>query len=130
MKKLPFGIGVLAVLVIIEAILQIFAAFGLFGISSLGFFVASFGPSFALFTMGIIFLLIGFVELAVGVGLFNMERWAWTLTVIILWIDVVVDAMAGFIQVQSFGSVLLSMLIPVIVLMYMYTKNVRKQFSR
>jgi len=130
MKKLPFGIGVIATLVIIEAIMQVLAAFALFGISSLGFFVATFGPSFALFAIGIMFLIIGLVELTVGVGLFSMEKWAWIVTVIVVWIDLVVDVLAGLIQVQSVGSIFWSMVIPVIVLMYMYKKNVRKQFSR
>lgn len=129
MKKLPFGVALIAILVIIEAILQILAAFGLFGISSLGFFVAEFAPSFALFMIGILFLVIGLIELAVGIGLFNMERWAWLLTVIVVWIDLVADLIAGFIQVQSFNSVIISAIIPLIVLIYMYQGHVRKKFA-
>lgn len=130
MKKLPFGIGVIATLVVIEAILELLAAFGLFGISSLSFLVVALGPSFALFALGIMLLIIGLIELAVGIGLFNMEKWAWSLTVIVVWIDLVADVFSGLIEAQTFSSVMWSMIIPVIVLVYMYKKNVRKQFSR
>lgn len=129
MKKLPLGVAVIAVLVIIEAILEILAAFGLFGIGSLGVFVAEVAPGFALIMIGVLFLVIGLIELAVGMGLFNMERWAWLLTVIVVWIDLVADVLAGFLQVQSFNSVLLSVIIPLVVLIYMYQGNVRKRFT-
>lgn len=129
MKKLPFGIAIIAILVIVEAIMELLAAFGLFGVSSLSFFATAFALSFALSTIGIIFLIIGLVELAVGIGLFNMEKWAWVLTVIVVWIDLVADVIAAIVQAQTFGAVLLSMIIPVIVLIYMYQGGVRKRFS-
>lgn len=129
MKKVPFGIAFIAILVIIEAVLELLGAFGLFGVSSLSLFAAQFAVSFALTTIGIIFLVIGLIELAVGVGLFNMERWAWGLTVIVVWIDLVADVIAVFIGAQTFEAFLLSAIIPVIVLVYMYQKDIRRRFN-
>ena len=121
--------AIIAILVIIEAMLQLLAAFGMFGVSSLSFFVAQFGASFALSTIGLIFLIVGLVELAVGIGLFNMEKWAWMLTVIVVWIDLVSDIIAAIIGVQPFNAVFMSMIIPVVVLIYMYQGGVRKHFK-
>ena len=77
----------------------------------------------------VVFLIIGLVELAVGICLFNMERWAWVLTVLVVWVDLVFDIMAAIIKAQTFGAVLLSIVIPVIVLIYMYQGGVRKSFE-
>lgn len=130
MKKLPFGIALIGILVLIEAVLELMAAFGLFGVSTLAFFQSAFAASYAFTTIGILFLVIGLVELAVGIGLFNMERWAWSVTVIVVWIDLVADFFAAMIRAQSFGAFLLSLIIPVIVLAYMYQPKIRKHFTR
>ncbi len=129
MKKLPAGVAIIAILVIIEAILQLLAAFGLFGVSSLSFFTAEFIAGAGLTALAIVFLVIGLIELAVGIGLFNMERWAWVLTVIVVWVDLVIDIIAAIVKAQTFGAFFLSAIIPLIVLIYMYQGSVRKSFD-
>ncbi len=130
MKKLPFGVALIATLVIIEGILEILAAFGMFGVSTLSFFATAFVLSFALSMMGMIFLVIGLIELAVGVGLFNMEKWAWVLTVVVVWVDLIMDVIAVIIQAVSFSAFFVSAIIPTAILLYMYQGGVRRRFTR
>lgn len=128
-KRLPIGVAIIAILVIIEAVIQLLGAFGIFGVSTLSFFGAAFALSFALTTIGVVFLFIGIVELAVGIGLLSLEKWAWTLTVIVVWIDLVFDIIAAIVGAQSFGATLVSLIIPVVVLAYMYLGGVRESFQ-
>lgn len=131
MKDRPLGIAIIGILVAIEAILQILACLALFGVSTVGLFATPFtGPMAALLALSSIALIIGIVELVVASGLWSMEKWAWVVAVIVLWIDVVFDVIGGIIQTQSWGAVLLSLIIPVIVLIYMYMPGVRKVFDK
>ena len=131
MKTRPFGVALIAILVAIEAILQILGALGLFGISSLGFFAAATVlPAAALFMFAIVILVVGLVELAVSCGLWAMEKWAWVVTLIVLWIDIIFDLLSGIIGSQSWSAVLISLILPVIVLIYLNMPKIREHFSK
>lgn len=115
----------------IEAIFQILAALALMGISMMGLFATPYiGASVALTVLGVIAIIIGLIELAVGSGMWALEKWAWVVAVIVCWIDVVFDVIGGFAGVQSWGAVFVSMIIPVLVLVYLYQSSVQKAFGR
>jgi len=131
MKERPFGVSLIAVLIIIEAIFQIIAALAMMGISMIGFFATPYiGASVALTVFGVIAIIVGLIQLAVGSGMWSLEKWAWIFAVVVLWIDVIFDILGGFAGVQSWGAALVSMIIPVIVLIYLYSEGVRKAFGR
>ena len=129
MKDRPFGVTFIAILLSVEAIFQIIAALALFGVSIAGFFTTSYtGAATVIFALGTVSLMVGVIELAVSAGFFSMAKWAWVVAVMVAWIDVVFDVINGLAQAQSFSAVLISMIIPVVVLVYLYQKNIRKLF--
>lgn len=131
MKNRPFGVSLIAILIGIEAVLQILSALALFGISTVGIFETPYyGAATAIMIIGIVALLIGIVELVVSASMWSMEGWTWVLTVIICWIDIVFDIINAFVNAQTFGATILSLIIPVIVLIYFYQSNVRKEFGK
>ncbi len=131
MKTRPFGVALIAILVAIEAILQILAALAMFGVSTFGIFITPYiGVAAALFVIAGVALIIGIIELVVASGLWSMEKWAWTVAVAVVWIDLVFDAIGGFVNSQSWAAVFASIIIPVVVLIYLYQNGVRKAFER
>lgn len=131
MTDRPFGVALIAILIGIDAILQLLAALAFFGVSSVGFFSTSYvGPAAVLMMLGILMLLVGIVEMIVAVSMWHLEKWTWMLAVIIAWISVVFDFIAAFVGTQTWGMALVSMIVPVIVLFYMYMSNVQKAFGR
>ena len=131
MQNRPWGVALISILVGIEAILQIIAGLALFGMTSFALFSTPYtGAVTVILVIGVIALIIGIVELVVASAMWSMERWAWILTVIICWIDLVFDIINAFVNAQTFGAALLSMIIPLIVLIYFYQDNVRKAFGK
>ena len=131
MKDRPLGLSIISILVGIEAIFQILLSLAFFGLSVAGVFSITYaGPALVMLILGLIVLVVGIVELGVSMGLWSGERWAWTVTVIVVWIDIVFDVIGGFVGTQSFTSTMLSMIIPLIVLIYMYQGGIRKLFDK
>ncbi|MCL5795376.1 MAG: hypothetical protein M1338_03385 [Patescibacteria group bacterium] len=131
MKTRPFGVALIAILVAIEAILQILASLAMFGVSSFGLFITPYtGAAAALLIIASVALIIGVIELVVASGLWSMEKWAWIVAVAVTWIDLVFDVIGGFVNSQSWSAVFASIIIPVIVLIYLYQGGVQKAFNR
>ena len=131
MKDRPLGVSIIAIILGIEAILQILASLAMFGLAIAGVFTVVYaGPVTIAIVMGILFLIIGIVELAVTMGLWNLEGWAWTVAVVVTWIDIIFDVIGGFVGAQTFGATMLSMAIPLIVLIYLYQSGVRQAFNK
>lgn len=131
MKDRPLGVSIIAIILGIEAILQILASLAMFGLAIAGVFTVVYaGPATIAIVMGILFLIIGIVELAVTMGLWNLEGWAWTVAVVVTWIDIIFDVIGGFVGAQTFGATMLSMAIPLIVLIYLYQSGVRQAFNK
>jgi uncharacterized membrane protein (DUF2068 family) len=131
MKDRPLGVSIIAIVLGIEAILQILASLAMFGLAIAGVFTVVYsGPATIAIVMGILFLIIGIIELAVTMGLWNLEGWAWTVAVVVTWIDVIFDVIGGFVGTQTFGATMLSLAIPLIVLIYLYQSGVRQAFNK
>lgn len=131
MRNRPFGVSLISILMIIDAIIGMFAAFAMLGLSVFGLFdVPYIGTAVALSVIGIFVLLITIIELVVAAGLWSLEKWAWIVAVIVCWIDIIFGVISGIINVQTFSSVLLGIIIPLIVLFYLYSENVRKSFDK
>lgn len=130
MKERPFGVALIAILIGIEAVLNVLAALAFMGVSAVGFFATVNGPAAVLMLMAIVVLAIGVIELIVAVSMWHMERWTWMLTVIISWISILFDFIGGIAGTTTWGMSFLSMVIPVIVLIYFYQPGVQKAFGR
>lgn len=131
MKDRPIGVSIIAVVLGIEAVLQILAALGMFGLAAAGAFTIVYsGPAVIALIVGILFLIIGIIELVVTMGLWNLEGWAWTVAAIVTWIDVIFDVIGGFVGTQGWGAAFLSMIIPLLLLIYLYQSGVRQAFNK
>lgn len=131
MQNRPFGVALVSIIIAIEAILQILAALAMFGLSTAGFFATPYvGAATVVLAIAVIALVIGIIELVVAAAMWSLEGWAWILTVIICWIDVVFDIINAFVNAQTFAATLVSLIIPVVVLIYFYQPGVRKAFGR
>lgn len=130
-NKRTFGIALISIVVAIEAIFQILAALAMFGLSTAGFFTTPYtGVAGVILAIGILTLVIGIVELVVAAGMWSMEYWTWMLAVIICWIDIIFDIIGGFIYTQTFAATVVSMIIPLIVLIYFYQPKIRQLFVK
>ncbi len=130
-NKRTFGIALISIVVAIEAIFQILSALAMFGLSTAGFFATPYtGVAGVILAIGILALVIGIIELVVAAGMWSMEYWTWMLTVIICWIDIVFDIIGGFVNTQTFASTVVSMIIPLIVLIYFYQPKIKQLFVK
>ena len=139
-KKRPTGVTVIAVLVIIGGILFLLAGIGAVAVGSL----------FMLQNTGLlVFVIIGAILLAVGIGflvvsygLLKGKRWAWTITVVLLFIGIAIDVASIIIfgyftfnmdtssfLISNSGSIA-SIIISVIILYYLYRPHIKSYFGK
>jgi hypothetical protein len=138
-KKRPTGVTVIAVLVIIGGILLLLAGIGGVAVGSL--FISSQIIGLGFVIIGAIILAVGIGYLVVSYGLLKGKRWAWTITVVLLFIGIPIN-IASII----FGSFAINMdistfltansgniagiIISVIILYYMYRPHVKSYFGK
>ena len=138
-KNRPIGVTVIAVLVIIAGILLLLAGIGVIAVGSL--FISE--------ITGLVFVIIGAILLAVGIayivvsyGLLKGKRWAWTITVVLLFIGIAINVVSIIIfgyftfnmDTYSFlasnsGSIA-GIIISVIILYYLYRPHVKSYFGK
>lgn len=137
MEKRTFGITLIAILFFVLGIISflwsglvlsvgsVSALFGgIFGADSL----ASFGAS-GLWS-GILGIVTGVVQVAAGFGLLGMKKWAWYLSVAAVGLSVLQGILGMFSGgVFSFICGGLGLIIPVIILVYLLTGNIRRRFG-
>lgn len=129
--KRPIGVTVIAVLAIISAVILLLGSLSYLGVGGL---FAAFGTTAGVVAggvavaFGIYMLLMGAVQLAFGVGALQLRTWAWTLGIalfaIALAVSIVQMLIAGFT-----ASLVVSALIDLAVLGYLYTGEVRHAFG-
>jgi drug/metabolite transporter (DMT)-like permease len=137
-KKRPTGVTIIAILIIIGGILLLFAGIGGVAVGSL-FISQIIGLGFVI--IGAIILAVGIGYLVVSYGLLKGKRWAWTITVVLLFIGIVINVVSII-----FGSFVINMdrstfltvnsgniagiIISVIILYYLYRHHVKSYFGK
>ena len=137
-KKRPTGVTIIAILIIIGGILLLLAGIGGVAVGSL-FISQIIGLGFVI--IGAIILAVGIGYLVVSYGLLKGKRWAWTITVVLLFIGIAIN-IASII----FGSFAINMdistfltansgniagiIISVIILYYLYRPHVKSYFGK
>jgi hypothetical protein len=116
--KRPAGVTIIAILLFIAGVAGILSALAGFGI---------FGGDKALLAYPILLLLVSVVQMSVATGLWQLLRWAWMTTVVVVLVTIVVNVVSIFASVQL-PSIIVSIVIDVIVLFYLYSGNVRRAF--
>ena len=137
-KKRPTGVTVIAVLVIIGGILLLLAGIGGVAVGSL-FISQIIGLGFVI--IGAIILAVGIGYLVVSYGLLKGKRWSWTITVVLLFIGIAIDVVSiifgsfainmdtsSFLVTNS-GSIA-GIVISVIILYYLYRPHVKSYFGK
>jgi drug/metabolite transporter (DMT)-like permease len=137
-QKRPTGVTVIAILIIIGGILLLLAGVGGVAVGSLLI------PEIT----GLVFVIIGAILLAIGIGylivsygLLKGKGWAWTITVVLLFIGIVINVAS-----IVFGSFVINMdiatfltanigsiagiIISVIILYYLYRPHVKSYFGK
>jgi len=121
-KQRPGGITILAVLLVIGGVLSILAGLGLMALSS----TVAAGSGYTLF--GLLTLVLGIIDLGLAVGLWTLQPWAYWGTIVIEVINIVLTLI---LMLGSYGSSITSLIIPVIVVIYMFTnQNVKTAFGQ
>lgn len=112
----PLGVTILAILQLLGGILGVLGGFGSIALAALV-------PELELLMMalGAILLIVGLVGLIVGWGLYTMKSWAWMLAMILNIINIIM-------AVISFDIV--SLIIPVIIVLYLNQPDIKSRFGR
>ena len=76
----------------------------------------------------ILMLLVSVVEMSVATGLWQLLKWAWMTAVAVVLVTIVVNVVSIFASVQL-PTIIISIVIDVIVLVYLYSGNVRRAFQ-
>ncbi|MDF3032829.1 MAG: hypothetical protein K0R91_663 [Nitrososphaeraceae archaeon] len=114
-KHRPLGVTIIAILTAIGGI--VFLVSGISGIVAGGVSVG----------IGIIFLILGIAYLVITYGLWKGKRWAWTVTLILSVIGIIL-AIAS-IAVGNVGAIV-SIIIHGVVIYYLYRPNVKAFFGK
>ena len=153
----PLGVTIISILAILSAIMLLFGGIGLIGAGAF-FSIAStettnnpesfqsFGPF-----IGIGFIVLGVILLAVGIGYLTMsygllkgKGWAWTITIVLTIISIIIQIISGFTNsifaasltddTNSVASGLIGQItgiaINVIILYYLYRPHVKAFFGK
>ncbi len=120
----PAGITIIGVLSLAAGIIYL-----LQGIRVLGW--VAFGPGQA-FTnaslTGWTTLIIGLFWIAVGGAFLSLQPWAWLFGVIVVGLSLI-EAFFGNINGWQFGDMFTAMIIPLVILAYLYTDKVKEAFG-
>ena len=137
MEKRPTGITVIAIIFIILGIISLLwsgLVLGFGGVRALfgGLIgaeqIAAAGTSGA--WSGFLGILTGVVQIASGFGLLAMKKWAWILAVAAIGLSVLQGLIGMFSGgIFSFMCGSFGLIIPVIILIYLLTTNVRRRFG-
>src|SRR5918997_892263 len=90
-KKRPIGVTIIAILIIIGGILLLLAGIGVIAVGSL-FISQIIGLGFVI--IGAIILAVGIGYIVVSYGLLKGKRWAWTITVVLLFIGIAINVVS------------------------------------
>lgn len=127
MASRPRGITVAAIAVIVCGIMLIGTALGMLGFLGTAVVPANGDPRIT----GWGALIVGVISAAVGVGLFTLKRWAWTLAIVATGLAVGAAAWAlirhGFEGIVAVS--VLSGLVAFVVLAYLLQGNVKAAFE-
>lgn len=122
-RSRPFGVTIIAILIIIAGVISLFIGIGAVAIGPL---------------IGLVFVVIGAISLALGVaylvmayGLWKGKGWAWTISTIILFIGIVIDIIS--LPRRSTGDIvssIVSIAINAVILYYLYRPHVKAYFGK
>ena len=121
MSERPLGVTIIGVLWILSGLLWFVAAFlggallAVIGLGALGAIV------------GVILFIIGIIDILLGIGCFLGWSWVWVIGVIFMVINLLIGLVSLF---SSPGTGIITIIIAVIVLWYLFQPQVKAYFGR
>lgn len=120
MSERPLGVTILGILWIIGGLLALIGGIGV--AAFVGIFAGALGAA-----IGVAFVIIGLIDLALGVGCFMAWPWVWPVGVILS----VISILVGIVNIFSVGaSALIGIVIAAIILWYLFQPQVKKYFGK
>jgi hypothetical protein len=125
----PTGVSILAVLAIILGALELLT--GLFALGGARSLAGTTGiATGAIVTMALFAIALGALNLAAGIGLWQLRTWAWMYAVLIQALSIV-DAIVTVLFFRgSVSGELVSILVSALILYYLFRPEVQQAFNR
>lgn len=124
----PQGITILAVLAFVGGFFGVTGGLAVIGFG--GILGAAFGTGPLFTVLGLVALVLGVAELAIGYGFWTLKPWAWSFAFIVFAIYVILDVVRLVTNSGGgFTSVLISLAITAVVVYYMHQPGIRQAFG-
>jgi hypothetical protein len=126
----PTGVTILAVLAIIGGVLGLCGGLTLFGVGGLGVLGGSAAAGGMGFLFGGLSLVSAILYLAFGIGAWMLKPWAWILGIVGVAVSILSTLVTLVSGNGSLISAIISIIIPVIILWYLFRPEIKKAFGR
>jgi len=125
--KRPAGVLIIGILGIIAGVLEILGSIAVMGVGGLTAAAGAGGVGAGAMAVGVIYLIVGIFTLIFAIAFLSLKRWAWWGYVVMLGLAIVFGiigmAVNGF-----YASSLIGIIIDVVLILYMNSKNVKEAF--
>lgn len=124
----PQGITILAVISLVGGAFAVLGGLGALGFGTILASVAGVGGLFQI--LGLIALVLGIAEVAIGYGFWTLRPWAWSFALVVFVVGILVEILR-FLSWGGYGftNILISIAISAVVVYYMNQANVRQAFG-
>lgn len=126
-KSRPLGVTIIAILIVIAGILTLLVGIGSIAIGPL----TTLGLVFV--AAGVVSLIIGIAYLVMGYGLWKGKGWAWTISMIVLIIGIIIKLISlprAVASGSNFSEDIVSIAISAFILYYLYRPHVKAYFGK
>jgi hypothetical protein len=123
----PIGVTIIGILYLVAGVLMLIG-----GIASFGIIGAIGLPGIGAFT-GVLLVVVALVDIGIGIGCFKGWGWVWTLALIWAIFNILVAFYNWWMAGHALGglwSTFLGILIPLIIIWYLYRENVVRYFGK
>jgi len=124
----PQGITILAIISFVGGAFAVLGGLGALGFGAYLSAAAGIGGLFQI--LGIVALLLGIAEVAIGYGFWTLKPWAWSLALVVFVVGIIVEILR-FLSWGGYGftNILISIAISAIVVYYMNQASIRQAFG-
>jgi hypothetical protein len=125
--KRPVGVVIIGILAIIGAVLGILGALAIIGVGGLAAGAGAGVVGGGTIVIGVIYLIISVLLLIFAISFLSLKPWAWWGMLVMLGISIV-WAIIGMAVGDFSVSALIGIIIDVLIIAYLYSKNVKEAF--
>ena len=125
--KRPVGVLIIGILGIIAGVLEILGAIAVMGVGGLAAAAGAGAVGAGAVAVGVIYLIVGIFTLIFAIAFLSLKRWAWWGYIIMLGLAIVFG-IVGMAVNGFYASSLIGIIIDVLLILYMNSKNVKEAF--